>query len=644
MAGIGKAYAQQIVNHFGVDTLQVISAESARLLEVPGIGKQRARAVKEAWESQQSVRDVMVFLQTYGVTVAQCLRIVRKFGKAAKTTLQREPYLLAREIAGIGFKTADRIAINLGFANDSPERLEAGILYTVQTLGDEGHTAFPTRELERVAAERLEANIDKVSLHLQDLLDAKVLNSTREGTGVQLPENARAETRIAVAVDRMGSGASHLPPIKVDIAIEWAQRKAGFAFAREQANAVRMALTEPLSIITGGPGTGKTTILRAVVDIVRAKKLKVLLASPTGRAAQRMADATGMPAQTIHRLLRFDPAKGRFTINESNPLKASIVIVDEASMLDTRLAAALFRTVPAGTHFVLVGDEDQLPSVGPGSVLHDLMAVDRIKVTRLRQIYRQEAQSQIVHTAHRILRGDPAAAFLPQGDSHPEEAGAEQLQFVRAETPEACVRAIVEFCSAVVKRTVRPNSIMDLQVLAPMHRGIAGIANLNQELQRTLNPSQGEMQITMGSIQYRVGDKILQTRNNYEKNIFNGDLGRVTEVHSSPGTLAAEFDGVPIDFDRMELGDLQLAYATSVHKAQGSEYPIVVIALLKQHYMMLQRNLIYTAVTRGRSQVVIVGDPVAYAMAVRNREYAARCTDLKNKLRNFKNDKGQGTR
>ncbi|HVS54145.1 MAG TPA: AAA family ATPase [Opitutaceae bacterium] len=673
--GIGKVYANKIVDAFGTDTFRILSEESARLRSVEGIGKKRATAIKQAWDEKRTERELYIFLQTYGVTPSQCVKLVQHYGGAAKTILTTEPYKVAREIDGIGFKTADRIAINLGFANDAPPRLDAGLIYALEILQDEGHTAFPESELIDHTAQLLETDSKLLAARIAALIETKALvrhgatpgdatpssrlprgdgaaaPASASGAGlIQLPHNDRAEQKIAGAVARLTRVASGLPSIKVDAAVAWAEKKAGFAFHELQRAGVRAALTSKLSVLTGGPGTGKTTILRALVEILKAKKVRVHLAAPTGRAAQRLAETTGGFASTIHRLLKYDAASGGFTANENTPLATDFLVLDEASMLDTRLAAALFAAVPSRAHLLLVGDTDQLPSVGAGNVLKDLIgagalrgdatlssrsgrddgaAAPAIPVTRLSVIYRQSGQSGIVTTAHAINSGDPS---LPP--TVPEVASAQawsDLTFVAASDADDCVRKVLQLCTEFVPQHWKWfDPVADVQVLAPMHKGLAGVANLNAQLQAALN--QNRRGLRAASAEFRAGDKIIQLRNNYDKNLFNGDIGRVVDVGAEAGTLDADFDGARHTFDRGELGDLALAYAISIHKSQGSEYPVVIVPLLKAHFMMLQRNLLYTAITRGKKKVFLVGEPAAYAMAVRNSESKLRLTHLREKI------------
>jgi exodeoxyribonuclease V alpha subunit len=636
--GIGKVYANKIVDAFGTATFRILSEESGKLRDVPGIGKKRAAAIKKAWDDQRAFRELYIFLQTYGVTTGQCVKLINHYGAEAKRILTTQPYKVAREIDGIGFKTADRIAINLGYANDAPPRLDAGLLFAMETLQEEGHTAVLEAALIDYAAPLLETEARFLEARINALVETRslvrhppagVVDPLPGSALLQLPANDRAEQKIAATVARLGRVGSGLPPIKTGAAVEWAEQKAGFIFADQQRAGLRNALVSKISILTGGPGTGKTTILRALVEILKAKKVRVHLAAPTGRAAQRLAETTGGFASTIHRLLKYDASSGGFVANENAPLATDFLIVDEASMLDTRLAAALLQAVPSRAHLLLVGDIDQLPSVGAGNVLKDLIATQQVPVTRLNVIYRQKGQSQIVTTAHAINAGEPG---LPPSVGEVAAAQAwSDLTFIVADSAEDCIRKTLQLCTEFIPAHYPWfNPINDVQILAPMHKGTAGVSNLNVQLQASLNPQAKGLRGPHG--EYRPRDKVIQLRNNYDKALFNGDIGVITSVDSEAGTLTAKFDGAEHTFDRGEFGDLAPAYAISIHKSQGSEYPVVIVPLLKAHFMMLQRNLLYTAITRGKKKVFIVGEPAAYGMAVRANEARDRTTHLRQKI------------
>lgn len=663
--GIGRSYAKKIVDHFGADTLRIISEDSGRLHEILGIGRKRAKSIKAAWEAQKALRDVMIFLQRYGVTQSECMRLIKKYGSEARRILQEDPYRIARDVERMGFQTADKIALNIGFPTNSKERIEAGIFYTMRQLEAEGHTLGTETMILENATKLLGLEPAQIQQRILELREAKRLFGINAydvrgaivDLAYQLPNTAAAENRVAQAIARIANTASILPEIKVKAAIEWAQARAGFTFAEQQVDALRTTLASKVSVITGGPGTGKTTILRAVVDIVRAKRARIMLASPTGRAAQRLAEASGASARTIHRLLQYDAAIHRFTYNEDKPLPCDFLILDETGMLDTHLAASLFQAIPSGAHLLLVGDINQLPSVGAGNLLGDLMAAPPAQVTRLHTIYRQSQQSDIVRTACAILQGEnhPGRTFRSLRDL---DSGLD-FTFIEAEEPERCVQAIQYLASEYLPKTFHVDPIKDIQIMSPMHRGMGGIAVLNSKLQSVLNPvSKAEaclrsnpeyvpasqtyfgdknkrslpVQIDYGNSRYLIGDKVIQTRNNYDKNVFNGDTGIIRAIAPDHSTVTIEFDQ-SVEYSKSELSQIQHAYAISIHKSQGSEYPIVIIALLKQHFLLLQRNLIYTAITRARQKVYIVGSPDAYAMAIKNNEQQVRMTHLRTRLR-----------
>jgi exodeoxyribonuclease V alpha subunit len=660
--GIGKTYAKKIVDHFGDQTLEIISHQSGRLKEVPGIGKQRAVSIKKAWDEQVAVRDVMMFLQTYGVTTRQCVRLVKKYGNNARTILEQEPYRLAVEVERIGFATADKIALNLGLPSNSDARIEAGILHCLRERSGEGHTACSLDRLVELAAQILRVETGPIRERLKHLLAhqrlaAVALKDPQTGesvSGCQLPNMAAAEAKIVRHLRQCIDTPSKLPPIRIDSALEWAEKRAGFSFAQLQTEAIRNGLQHKALVLTGGPGTGKTTILRALVEILRAKKVRVLLASPTGRAAQRLSEAAGMEASTIHRLLKVNVANGGFVHNAEVPLAVDYLIVDEVSMLDNALASALLAALPPEAHLLLVGDTDQLPSVGAGNFLADLIATKGIVVTRLNTIFRQSEQSGIVATAHAILNGNTEPPLLSGSIGQLDPAL--DFHFILETDAHACVRIIQDLLQDFIPRHYRFNATREVQVLSPLHKGVAGVSALNQTLQQALNPAQGNLRpsanyrasrqmhfreatgrplpstLDYGSIQYRLGDKVIQTRNNYEKCVFNGDTGIISGIAPDRNALTVDFETESVEYDKSDLSDLQLAYAITIHKSQGSEYPVVIIPLLKQHFLLLQRNLLYTAITRAKSKVFIVGDPDAYGMAVRNHRTEPRVTHLRERL------------
>jgi exodeoxyribonuclease V alpha subunit len=620
--GIGKIYARKIVDYFGADTFNILSTESARLLEVDGIGKQRAVKIKDAWDSQFAIRDIMIFLQTYDVTNALCIKLYEKYGVRARTILETDPYRVAQEVQGVGFKTADRIAKNLGIPSTHSSRIDAGIMHILSLVEDDGHTCIYRQQLLKSAQILLELSPDRINERVEKLVTfgrlCMISDEIVQKSSLKNMEDTIGKCLQNILFDK----SSTLPDIWVEKAIDWVQKRESLAFAPGQIAAIEAALTHKVSILTGGPGTGKTTILRSLVTILSAKKVNIVLCAPTGRAAQKISETTGKPAQTIHRLLQYKPGERTFLHNESTPLKLDFIVVDETSMVDVFLAASLFRALPTTAHVLLVGDIDQLPSVGPGNVLGDIIKSKKFYVTRLDRIFRQEACSEIVSVAHNIIHAveDCPEIMHSFGDINPSR----DFHFIEAETPEICLEKITLLCQKYLPMWYNIDPINDVQVLVPVHQGIVGTENLNTTFQNIFISKEYGVPWT----QFRIADKIIQIRNNYEKNIFNGDLGNITYLNDDDHTAMAKFGDEVVCLSKGNLSDIHLAYAISIHKSQGSEFPIVIIALLKQHYIMLQRNLLYTAITRGKNKVFIVGDPRAYSIAAQNKERMKRLTGL----------------
>ena len=608
--GIGPVYAKKLVRAFGERVFDVVESDPGRLREVEGIGPVRAGRITAAWAEQKAVREIMMFLHGHGVGTARAARIFRTYGADAVQVMSENPYLLARDIRGIGFRTADAIAARLGIGKAAMIRLRAGVSHALTEAMDDGHCGLPAEELLPAAAALLEAPEDLVRDAIGEELAAGTVVADRVGETpcVFLAALHRAEHGIAERMRRIAAGPLPWPPIDPHRALPWIERRTGLALAGSQRDAVRLALSSKVLVVTGGPGVGKTTIVNAILRILAAKNARLLLCAPTGRAARRMTEASGFEARTIHRLLEVDPASGGFRRGADNPLDCDLLVVDEASMVDVPLMHALVKAVPERAGLLIVGDIDQLPSVGPGQVLADVIGSGAVPVVRLTEVFRQAAKSRIIVNAHRINAG-----AVPELD--PPEAISD-FYFVPADDPESAVPRVLELVRTRIPRRFGLDPVRDIQVLCPMNRGGVGARSLNIELQAALNPA-GERRVERFGWTFAPGDKVMQVENDYDKDVYNGDIGRIDDVDPDLGEVTARFDGRAVAYGFGELDALVPAYATTIHKSQGSEYPAVVIPLMTQHYVMLRRNLLYTGVTRGRRLVVLVGQRKAVAIAVR---------------------------
>ena len=614
--GIGPRFARAIVQRFGTETIDIIETEIERLYEVPNIGRKRVAKIRESWEKQKDIKNVMLFLQGYGVSTAYAAKIYREYGKESIDKVRENPYRLADDIWGIGFKTADGIAAKMGYEKEDPRRCRSGILYTLGQLSDEGHVYAGEEQLVKTAGQLLEAGETAIRDTLAGMLQAEDLILDKDA--IYLPPFYHAECGTSRRLrDLAESTGRSLFDGLFDPSSLTAET--GIEYDEVQLAAIRQAVTFKVMVLTGGPGTGKTTTTQGIIAALKKAGLRVLLAAPTGRAAKRMSEATGMEAKTIHRLLEYNPQDG-YKRNDENPLEGDALIVDECSMIDILLMNNLLKAVPVGMRLVFVGDIDQLPSVGAGNVLRDIIDSQRIPVVRLVRIFRQAQKSRIVMNAHAINQG-----------RFPDTSNGRDTDFffMREDDPERAAETIVRLVKERLPRAYR-ESPDRIQVLTPMQRGVVGAANLNLLLQQALNPSGPSL--NRGGYTYRQGDRVMQQRNNYDKDVFNGDLGYIREVDTEERTLKVDFDGKWVEYDVTELDELTLAYATTIHKAQGSEYPIVVMPVLMTHFVMLQRNLIYTGITRAKKICVLLGAAKALAYAVRNVSVLKRNTRLKERL------------
>lgn len=615
--GIGPKFAKLIVGHFGTDTIEVIETDIERLYEVPGIGKKRVEKIRESWEKQKDIKNVMLFLQGFGVSTAYAAKIYRQYGKESIDNVKENPYRLADDIWGIGFKTADGIARKMGYEMNDERRLRSGLIYTLNQLADEGHCYAEEEQLIATAKQLLEADEECIRTAMTHAIETEDL--MLDGTAIYLPPFYYAECGTANRLNTLvhTREAGSIFTARFDLAK--LQRETGIEYDEVQVEAIRQAIASKVMVLTGGPGTGKTTTTKAIIAALQSAGMRILLAAPTGRAAKRMSEATGMEAKTIHRLLEYNPQDG-YKRNDENPLEGDALIVDECSMIDIILMNNLTKALPTTMRLVLVGDIDQLPSVGAGNVLRDIIDSGVIPVVRLTRIFRQAQSSRIVMSAHAINRG-----------SFPDISNGQHTDFffMKQEEPEKVAETIVSLVRDRLPKAYRqPNA--NIQVLTPMQRGVVGAANLNMALQQALNHNTAAL--VRGGYTFKEGDRVMQLRNNYDKDVYNGDLGYVRSVDMEERTLTVDFDDQMVEYEASELDELTLAYATTIHKSQGSEYPIVVMPVLMTHYVMLQRNLIYTGITRAKKICVLVGQTKALAYAIHNMKVLKRNTRLKERL------------
>lgn len=626
--GIGPVLAGRIVAQFRDRTMELLTRNPDRLLEVEGVGRVKLRAIKSSWAEHEDIRELIVFLQEHGVSTTLATKIYRQYGQKSFHVLKTNPYLACHDIWGVGFKTADQIALKLGMKPDSPERVRAYIMYLMEKDTEQGNVFSLASELLKACCRELELGEDKFVLALETLESEKqvwVENIENEQRAVYLPFFHQAERELAGSLLRLARMPSSAPSLDVDKILVRVEHEMGLRFSDQQKRAIRESLRSRILVITGGPGTGKTTIIRGVVEVFRKSGRSVLLAAPTGRAAKRLAEATGREARTLHRTLEYTPKQSSFRKDEGNPLKGDALIIDEFSMVDLPLMHHLMKAVPIGMRLILVGDKDQLPSVGPGTLLRDIIQSGRVNVVTLERIFRQEKDSLITANAHRINRGEKIL--------QPEKGDRKADFYFLAQEDEARVFELIRnLCAERIPRRLGLDPLSpQIQVISPMYRGLAGVDNLNKELQKTLNPH--EEGLLFGNREFRVRDKVMQIRNNYDKDVFNGDIGKVLELDRRSFRMTVAFDGRPVLYTREEVNELVPAYAISVHKSQGSEYQAVVMPLLTQHFIMLQRNLFYTALTRAKKLSCIVGSYKALHIAIKNDKPVKRNTRLALRLR-----------
>jgi exodeoxyribonuclease V alpha subunit len=618
--GIGEVYAKRIVEHFKLDTLSIIDTNISRLREVDGIGAKRLKAIREGWDEHRSIKDIMVFLASHNVSINLALRIYRTYGKRAAEVVQHHPYQLVHDVTGVGFISADRIAQDIGIASDSPERMQAGVFHILSEAQDNGHCFYPMELLAPEAEALLNVGREGILEAVETL--KRQGHIVQEGERMFLQRLHLAEQTVAKGITRLIKASAKLPPAAgADGILKALERIAGLTYDESQREAILTATGAGVCVMTGGPGTGKTTTVRGIIGWLDKNKQRYLLAAPTGRAAKRLEETTGRTAKTIHRLLEYNPRDGGFTRSAKSPLDTDVVIIDEASMIDILLFQSLIEGMPRKGRLVLVGDIDQLPSVGPGNVLKDLIAGPGVAVVRLNRVYRQGEESDIVGAAHAVNQGE--SPQMGSGDR-------DNIFFIHEEEAAASQQVIQDLCTRRLPARYGLDPVRDIQVLTPMHKGEVGARALNDQLQQALNPNSRE--VRRGERLFRVGDKVLQVRNDYDKQVFNGDIGRITGVMGDDYLVKAEFEGRQVTYQSGEMDELALGYALTVHKSQGSEYKAVVMPVTTQHFVMLQRNLLYTAMTRARELLVLVGTKKALHIAIRNNKVGERYTALTERI------------
>ena len=625
--GIGPVLARRIVNRFGAQTIEILSNNISKLRQVDGVGEVKFKEIKKSWSMNEDIRELIIFLQEHNITTGLATKIYRQYGKQSYHILKTNPYQACHDIWGVGFKTADQIALNLGMSPTSPERIKAYILYALEKDNEQGHVFSFQKDLIKTCQKELDAGEEKIQEALKGLKSRELVRAERVGAddGIFLPFYYMAQEDVVKDIFNLARFPFTRPEFDVEKEISSTEKDLRIRFSPVQRLAIKESVNKKILVITGGPGTGKTTIIKAVLDLFNKEGRFVLLAAPTGRAAKRLSEATRSDARTLHRLLEFTPKLGTFRRNENNPLQGDALIIDEFSMVDLPLMYHLLKAIPRKMHLILVGDKDQLPSVGPGNLLHDLIGSETVEVVRLDEIFRQEKESLIVHNAHRVNRGEKLV-YPEKGDTESD------FYFIHQEEDQKAFQTIINLCSNRIPQKYNLNPLSpEIQVISPMYRGIVGVENLNNELQKRLNPGQNGLKL--GSREIRNYDKVMQIKNNYNKDVFNGDIGAVVDVDKRAFRIVVNYEGRDVLYQREELNEIVLAYAVSVHKSQGSEYSAVVMPLMTQHFIMLQRNLFYTALTRARRLSCIVGSYKALYIAINNDKPIKRNSLVKDKLK-----------